>query len=271
MIIPSAVPHSEVYFFLNEQFIAAHEPGIGFSELSLTNHSLEKKQCNSSGKKWHPISENQYQIDAGQKHFGAKECSTCGIVYQLGDPDDEMEHEKYHRDFKTFKHLGWRNEKVVGQYGLDRIILVTTDNKIWWKKVRGILKVIDEELGYTTEEHRVMSNLKVYLYITKNHIVGCLVSTQISHAHKMLISEEEIDICSEDSFPVKCGISRIWTHPIHRRQGIASRLVDTMRKSFFFSYYLSMDDFAFSAPTEDGKYFAKKYTNKSDYLIYTGW
>lgn len=41
---------------------------------------------------------------------------------------------------------------------------MTTDNKIWWKKVRGILKVIDEELGYTTEEHRVMSNLKASGY-----------------------------------------------------------------------------------------------------------
>lgn len=69
----------------------------------------------------------------------------------------------------------------------------------------------------------------MYLYISKNRIAGCLVATQISHAYKMLISEEGIDICSEDSFPAKCGISRIWTHPIHRRQGIATRLVDTMR------------------------------------------
>lgn len=47
--------------------------------------------------------EDQYQIDAGQKRFGATRCSECGIVYQLGDPEDENAHLNYHNSFKTLK------------------------------------------------------------------------------------------------------------------------------------------------------------------------
>lgn len=243
--------------------------GAKFADI--TNRSSGRKVINSGGKKWHAMGNSQYQIDAGQKRFGATECSTCGIVYQLGDPDDEIEHEKHHKNFKVFRHSGWQGENVVGQYGLDRVILVTSDNKSWWNKVLNILKIVDEEIGYTTEDHGVLCNLKVYLYIKNKNIAGCLVATKITHAYKMLISEPGIDICSEDSFPAKCGISRIWTHQRYRREGVASRLLESMRKSFYFGYYLSVDEFAFSAPTEDGKAFARKFTGKPDYLIYTGW
>ena len=45
---------------------------------------------------WKPIGDDQYQIDAGQKRFGASECGQCGLVYQLGDPEDEIRHEQFH-------------------------------------------------------------------------------------------------------------------------------------------------------------------------------
>lgn len=48
--------------------------------------------------KWVPISENQLQIDAGQKEFGSKNCSECGMFYTLHDPDDENLHQKFHNN-----------------------------------------------------------------------------------------------------------------------------------------------------------------------------
>lgn len=48
-------------------------------------------------------SENQYQIDAGQKMFGATQCNECGIIYHIGDPDDENAHLNYHNSFKILK------------------------------------------------------------------------------------------------------------------------------------------------------------------------
>lgn len=57
--------------------------------------------------KWIPISDKQLQIDAGQKEFGSKNCSECGMFYTLHDPDDEILHQKFHNNM-----MGVLNFKV---------------------------------------------------------------------------------------------------------------------------------------------------------------
>lgn len=57
--------------------------------------------------KWIPISDKQLQIDAGQKDFGSKNCSECGMFYTLHDPDDEILHQKFHNNM-----MGVLNFKV---------------------------------------------------------------------------------------------------------------------------------------------------------------
>lgn len=47
--------------------------------------------------------ENQYQLDAGQKRFGATQCPECNIVYQLGDAEDENAHLNYHNSMRVLK------------------------------------------------------------------------------------------------------------------------------------------------------------------------
>ena len=47
--------------------------------------------------------DNQYQLDAGQMRFGATQCTECGVVYQLGDPQDENAHLNYHNSIKILK------------------------------------------------------------------------------------------------------------------------------------------------------------------------
>jgi N-acetyltransferase len=54
---------------------------------------------------WRSTGDNQYIIDAGQKKFGATQCKDCGIVYQIGDPDDEVSHQKYHNSAHTLKYV----------------------------------------------------------------------------------------------------------------------------------------------------------------------
>lgn len=46
---------------------------------------------------------DQYQIDAGQKIIGPKECKKCGMVYDIGDPVDEQRHRKYHENPSELK------------------------------------------------------------------------------------------------------------------------------------------------------------------------
>jgi len=47
--------------------------------------------------------ENQYQLDAGQKRFGATQCPECNVVYQVGDAEDENAHLNYHNSVRTLK------------------------------------------------------------------------------------------------------------------------------------------------------------------------
>lgn len=66
----------------------------------------------------------------------------------------------------------------------------------------------------------------------------------------------------------RCGISRIWVAPQYRRHGIAAKLVTSIRGHFVFGAFLSFDEIAFSSPTEDGKRFAAKLAQRTDFLIY---
>lgn len=35
-------------------------------------------------------------IDAGQKEFGARNCPSCGLMFEVGNPSDEASHKEYH-------------------------------------------------------------------------------------------------------------------------------------------------------------------------------
>lgn len=51
--------------------------------------------------KWKPIGNEQYQIDAGQKEFGMKQCAQCGMTYSVHEPEDELLHLKYHNSVEV--------------------------------------------------------------------------------------------------------------------------------------------------------------------------
>ncbi|KAJ4428929.1 hypothetical protein ANN_25925 [Periplaneta americana] len=269
---------------------------------------------------WKSIGENQYIIDAGQKRFGVTQCKECGIVYHIGDPQDEMSHQKYHDQVNSVTYSAWKQERVVAHYGLERVILVKpTDSKSWLNKVKDVLEMVDKELGYAdtglaslapdshvslnviqpsqfrssdfpssyrlyqgqcrhlffgkNQYFRVCAHLtiyEIYLYVANKKVFGCVVAHPITLAYKMLDSVVEgCDCCSAESYPAKCGVSRVWVNKNHRRRKVASRLLDCMRANFVHGYILGKDEFAFSAPTPEGKALAEKYTGTVNYLVYT--
>jgi len=68
------------------------------------------------------------------------------------------------------------------------------------------------------------------LYIKDKQVIGCLVVEQISEAYRNLETEtEDMVIVSEESYPVKVGVNRIWTKWDCRKNGIASKLLDCFR------------------------------------------
>ncbi|XP_032663897.1 N-acetyltransferase ESCO2 [Odontomachus brunneus] len=216
--------------------------------------------------------QDQYQLDAGQKHFGATQCPECNVVYQLGDAEDENAHLNYHNSIRTLRFQGWKNERVMSEdpFTSSRVILVEpNDPKQYWKKVSDILAVVDRDLGLADMKLSDYENKKVFLYIREKNVLGVLVAEHIKTAHRMIPELIELDCCTAESTPTKCGINVVWTAMSHRRQGIATKLVNTLRAKFFYGYVMSLDDIAFSTPSPSGKIFAEKYTKTRNFKVYS--
>jgi len=75
--------------------------------------------------------------------------------------------------------------------------------------------------------------------------------------------------CSTVPEPAICGINRIWVSKLHRRQKIASRLLEAVRDRFIYACRLEKTDLAFSQPTGDGKALAQRYLGNDRFLVYT--
>ncbi|XP_008187096.1 N-acetyltransferase ESCO1 [Acyrthosiphon pisum] len=219
------------------------------------------------------IDATQYQIDAGQKKFGGFLCQECGLYYSRGEPEDEAEHDKYHVAKNIFKYNSFKNEKVLYQDTNERIVVISgSDPKIACTKALEVISFVDVELGFNTQNSILPMTKKVYLYIKDKQVIGCLVVELISEAYRNLETEtEDMVIVSEESYPVKVGVNRIWTKLDCRKNGIASKLLDCFRKNYSYGHILTLDEIAFTVPTRAGKQFIKKYTNKNYYLVYTGW
>lgn len=215
--------------------------------------------------------EDQYQLDAGQKRFGSTQCTECGVLYQMGEPEDENAHLNYHNSIKILKFPGWKNERVIVEdiFLASRIILIEpNDPKQHWNKVSTILEVVDRDLGLVDANVNEYLDKKVYLYIRDKSVLGVLVAERIESAHRMIPELLELDCCTAESTPAKCGINVVWTAMSHRKQGIATKLVDTLRAQFFYGYIMTLEDIAFSIPTPSGKVFAEKYTKTRNFKVY---
>jgi len=69
----------------------------------------------------------------------------------------------------------------------------------------------------------------VFLYIREKNVLGVLVVEPIKMAYRMIPELIELDCCTAEGTPTKCGINVVWTAMSHRRQGIATKLVDILR------------------------------------------
>ncbi|XP_028130566.1 N-acetyltransferase ESCO1 [Diabrotica virgifera virgifera] len=222
-----------------------------------------------SDKQFKKLSNTQMLLDAGQKKFGLTECHICGLVYHMGDPSDEIMHLNYHSAQHILRFQGWKNEKIVATYHNGRIIqILPGDSKIWWKKVSELMHVINQDIGCYDVDIS-LDNCQAFLYIKKREIAGCLIATAKSDGYKLLSPvDNEVDICSETTYPIKCGIPRLWVSAANRKQGIATEMMNSLKRNFILGYTLKNSDIAFSSPTEQGKRFAQCYFKTNNFFIY---
>ncbi|XP_054474194.1 N-acetyltransferase ESCO2 [Anoplopoma fimbria] len=229
--------------------------------------------------------DDQYIIDAGQKQFGATTCSSCGMVYSADNPEDHFQHTQFHQRFlDSIKFVGWKKERVVAEFWDGKILLVMPDDpKYAIKKADDVRCVADNELGFQQVTLSRPTQAKTYLFInTERMVVGCLVAESIRQAYRVLEQPDQHKDMTKDDFMERhrawccstvpqqalCGISRIWVFSLARRQGIATRMLDTVRSTFMYGSHLTKQEIAFSDPTPDGKLFATKYSNTPTFLVY---
>ncbi|XP_042570605.1 N-acetyltransferase ESCO1-like isoform X1 [Cyprinus carpio] len=223
--------------------------------------------------------------DAGQKAFGAVTCNVCGMLYSPTSPEDESQHLLFHNQFiSAVRYVGWKKERILGEYPDGKIILVLPDDpKYALKKVEEIREMVDNDLGFQQVETKVPSQTKTFLFISNDRkVAGCLIAEHIqegyrvieesvlegSEGEKVMYERQRAWCCSTVPEPALCGISRIWVFSMMRRRGIASRMIECLRNNFIYGSHLSKDEIAFSDPTPDGKLFATHYCGTSQFLVY---
>ncbi|XP_059835697.1 N-acetyltransferase ESCO1 isoform X1 [Hypanus sabinus] len=224
-------------------------------------------------------------LDSGQKRIGAISCTTCGMLYAASIPEDEAQHFKFHKHFiSAVKYVGWKKERILGEYPDGKIIMVLPDDpKYALKKVEEIREMVDNDLGFQQAELKCPSRTKTLLFISNDRkIVGCLIAehiqrgfrviedkaTQQSSNDAIMLERQRAWCCSTNPEPAICGISRVWVFSMMRRKAIATRMTDCLRSNFVYGSYLSKDEIAFSDPTPDGKLFATQYCGTPRFLVY---
>ncbi|KAF9341681.1 N-acetyltransferase esco2 [Linnemannia elongata] len=170
------------------------------------------------------------------------------------------------------------------------------------KKVKEVLEVVNKELGSVEFDPEQLDSCKVFLYISGKKKVtagsrsgeafldfktGSTTSSCTSLSSDSLPSgdnkstEKNVQVqqldqdrggaaifCSKVPQPAICGINRIWVSSQHRRQKIASRMLDAVRERFIYACKLETKDLAFSQPTGDGKALARQYLGTERFLVY---
>ncbi|NXE29745.1 ESCO2 acetyltransferase, partial [Ardeotis kori] len=262
---------------------ALDEPtsAFGSSPPTKTSHASQKsKKAKELGKR----SGDQMIIDAGQKHFGAVLCKSCGMIYSAASLEDEAQHTQHHERFlEGLRYVGWKKERVVAQFWDGKIVLILPDDpKYAVKKAEDVREIVDNELGFKQVALSCPAKTKIYLFVSNEKmIVGCLVAESIKQAFRVLsepgavpspgqdpLQQQRAWRCSAEPEPAVCGVSRIWVFGPRRGKGIARRMVDVLRSTFMYGCYLSTHEIAFSDPTPHGKLFATKYCQTPSFLVY---
>ncbi|WJX74813.1 hypothetical protein P8452_58428 [Trifolium repens] len=126
----------------------------------------------------------QFHLEFGQSDFLLRACSICSVEFTPGNVEDEKSHAQFHKQFtQGIQFRGWSNERVISSHKSGRIILVLdTDQSSHRNKVEEVVKMMEIELGSGWIPHQ---HCKVYLFVSHQKIVGCLVAQPIKEAFRV--------------------------------------------------------------------------------------
>lgn len=207
------------------------------------------------------VAARQAFLDLGQKDLISTQCPECLMHYNRSFSEDQALHKRFHaRYLKGFQYNP--------ADGIAQEISPTAQRLDAWKRYRffsggdAVLKKLDFFLQFVSiqlgaealefNEMRGKHTLVFAIDSRNNEIAACVLFEPIKRAYltRKGCSEANIEIEPEERAAI-WGVSRIWTGEKHRKQGLASLLLDlkTTKRS----------EIAFSQPTPLGFAFAKSY------------
>eukprot|EP01121_Diplochlamys_sp_Union-15-3_P005590 TRINITY_DN1591_c0_g1_i1.p1 TRINITY_DN1591_c0_g1~~TRINITY_DN1591_c0_g1_i1.p1 ORF type:complete len:237 (-),score=36.57 TRINITY_DN1591_c0_g1_i1:12-626(-) len=202
------------------------------------------------------------------------------MFYMAISPEDDKIHQKWH---DTVKKL-WKGVKIVyeatAKGALQKVIVASSEDPQYKKrtKVSQIRKMVDAALNYRQSD-QTPTEEKTYIYISNSKVIGCIVAESIDKAYRVVANNnQENNITPSISNSITCsknqpqhavlGISRIWIWKEVQRQGLATKLLDIVRNTFFFGDKVEKDLIAITQPSSEGYNFAVKYFGRKDFLVY---
>ena len=242
-------------------------------------------------------------LDLGQQSFGAyTTCSACDMLYVIGDVDDEARHKAFCaragqalalssiKSFHVVDHVDFDNDAdcIVEVRGSER-------HKLEQEPLRSILHMVQRELGSTLTLMEDKSE-SILLYTRDKKVIGCVVREAVEASQLIALTLEkgtaDVDVSTVSSQtddaeakstaqklinPVlskadnisrptgaTMGIKLIWIFEKNRREGLASRLLDTARNTFEFGRIIKKEHVAYSQPTDQGLRLFLAYSKQAE-------
>jgi N-acetyltransferase len=121
------------------------------------------------------------------------------------------------------------------------------------QKVKRVKTIVESDLGYNSSDD--CKQRTTYLFVGHKRVIGMATAETIPKGFPLETLLER----STEGKKAMVGIHQLWVHAEHRKQGIATRLVDSVRSRFVFGLVVPVDMLAFSSPTEAGSRFARQY------------
>jgi len=153
--------------------------------------TLKRKDRTESPGVAKPARQSQMYIDLGQKSFGAsKHCGLCGMLYVVGDVDDEKRHSVYCSKAKAGPTIATKGLSELARFNDDKdAIFELKGNKQkrsthQQEAIDTLMGVVQEELG--SEAGFVSdSDASIMLYVRDKVVLACLVSQPV-HPSKLV-------------------------------------------------------------------------------------
>ena len=170
--------------------------------------------------------------------------------------------------------IGSRNKvKKILEVVNSELSATEIEDKYLWGRMVSIARAMPTRKTSIGESTEGMPRFKAFIYLVSERCVGFCLVEKIGSAHR--VTESSVTESAETHNPGQghsssisisdkqdvalLGISRIWTSRSHRRQGIASTLLECARRHFFYGMEVTKDLVAFSQPTDSGGKLARRW------------